>query len=189
MNFCGSTIDTGNCPSPTLNPTSVSEYAFMNQTVDDNCYKPSCLFLPPAENYVYNAHVDVNASEELIRHRDQLTTQNYTLERRDQYIGSDMTTLKTKENNLDNHNYDTDDDIGDPDPATPTLTLVNPKELPVPDPDYVSRIVSEDLQPFIAKTYKKDCRTWLWKSRLQRESCLLRQKTTTTTTEQPKKDW
>ena len=110
VNYAGSVggLDTGNCPSPVLPPTSVSDYTFMNENLDDN-YKPSCLFYPPPENYMQNAAQDSfnnTASEEHIHHRDQFT-ENYPITHRDQYTGCDMTTLGAKDNNLDNHNYDT----------------------------------------------------------------------------------
>ncbi|CAG7821448.1 unnamed protein product [Allacma fusca] len=69
-----------------------------------------------------------------------------------------------------------DDDLGEPDPQASLLTLVNPKDLPVPDAEYVSRMVSEELHPYIAKKCKKDCRTWLWKSDAQRDAVVTKQR-------------
>ncbi|CAG7821447.1 unnamed protein product [Allacma fusca] len=169
----GSECNSGNCQTPTLQQTSVSDYTLMSPPFDD--HKSTCIFAPPAENYVYNAQVRLNNSGELAQETDQMT-HNYPVARRDQNTGPDITTLPGKDNNLDNHNYDTDDDLGEPDPQASLLTLVNPKDLPVPDAEYVSRMVSEELHPYIAKKCKKDCRTWLWKSDAQRDAVVTKQR-------------
>ena len=70
---------------------------------------------------------------------------------------------------------DLDDELMEPE-KPPELIMLSARELPIPDPDYVARTVSPDLHPLIAKTYKKDCRTWLWKSARQREARLAQQR-------------
>jgi hypothetical protein len=53
--------------------------------------------------------------------------------------------------------------------------MLGPRDIPTPDPHYVAQNVSPDLHPLIAKTCKKDCRTWLWKSARQRQARLAQQ--------------
>lgn len=71
------------------------------------------------------------------------------------------------------YNYDLDDEIFED--KKPEPYFAHRDELPVPDPLYVAAHTSEEFHPLIATSYKKDCRTWLWKSASQRSARLEQQ--------------